>query len=311
MFHCLHIVSFSFCWHAHANNKFLSRSNMHLKSKYLKVALIIFLSIFLPWKIFHRTTIVQTTSTTTTVTLKSNDTRLNAFILAAACDSRRFNATKENIEDAFPKLFRIHCFRTIPLNDSRVHTAKLRSWKQLSTNLLAFVQLWTYVIPSYSKGNPHQWSFIFEDDVNFLNASRFFLPNYIEALHQLMDHPQIKYHDGFFYLGTCGPEYLNKTPIITVKNTNGTLLCKKGYAFCLHASAITPKRSRLFWSDIASYRPGNSDLSLDHQLRSYSIRSGNHFYILGSNFEFPPLEEHYGIAYQDRGRFISTVSENE
>ena len=283
---------------------------MHLKSKYFKLSLIIFLSIILPWRIFNRTPIPQSTSTTT-IPPEANDTKLNAFIITSACNSRRFNATKGNLEDAFPNLFRIHCFLTIPLNDSRIHTSNLRTWKQLSSNLLAFVQLWTYIIPSYSKGNPHQWSFIFEDDVNVLNASRFFLPNYIEALHQLMTHPQIKYHDGFFYLGACGPEYLNKTPIITIKNTNETLVSKKGYAFCLHASAITAKRSRLFWTDISSYRPGSSDLSLDLQLRDYSIRSGNHFYILGSNFEFPPLEEHYGIAYQDRGRFISTVSERE
>ena len=283
---------------------------MHLQSQFFKLLFAASLSTIVLFGLLKQNsthTIIATTTISTT--LKPNDTKFNAFIITASCNSRRFNATKSNLEDHFPNFFRIHCFLTIPLNDSRIHTSNVRYWKLLSSNLLTFIQLWMYVIPGYSKDNPYQWSFVFEDDVNFLNASRFYLPNYLNILQELMNNRQIRYDDGFFYLGICGPEYFNRTPPIFVKNTNESLICKKGYGYCLHATAITAKRSRLFWTEIASYRPISAELSLDHQLRQYSIRSQKDFYILGSNFEFPPLEEHYGIAYQDRGRFISTVIE--
>ena len=181
--------------------------------------------------------------------------------------------------------------------------------KTVSSNLLAFVDLWTYVIPKESASDPYEWSFIFEDDVNFINPSKVALLSYNNALKELLYNPEIQRQDGFVYLGICGPSFLNDTKPIVAKvtaNVNQTLISRKGPGCCLHASCITAKRSLLFWTEISSYRP-NLDLSLDKQLNDYSIRSSTFFYTFGANLLYPPGTDHFGIAYQDRGRFSNTV----
>ena len=236
--------------------------------------------------------------------------RLKAYILTGDCQSLRFNATRENIDRVFPFLFDVRCYLTIPLNDSRIHTGPTLIMKKFSSNLLAFVELWTYVIPEQSSKDPYEWSFIFEDDVNFINPTRVSLLSYTNALQQLMNDPEIQRKDGFIYLGICGPTFFNTTRTIVTNmqaDANETLVSQKGPGFCLHASGITAKRARLFWTEISSYRP-NLDLSLDKQLNDYSIRSNTYFYTFGSNFLYPPGTGHYGIAYQDRGRFTTTVA---
>lgn len=255
----------------------------------------------------------RTTSTIATQTNKIEiksirvSKRLTAYILTASCDSPRFNGTKENIEKVFPNYFDIVCYKSIPLNDSRVDPSPALLWKKFSSNLIAFVDIWTYKI--HSKPNSHdlEWTFIFEDDVRFNDPRKVFLPNYISALEEMMDNPEIQIKDGFFYLGICGPAYNDTQPLIS-KNTKNTLQSRKGCGYCLHASAITKRRSRLFWAEISSYRPSLNDASLDLHVRSYSIRSKNYFYILGTNFLYPPGTGHYGIAYQDRGKFSTTVA---
>ena len=229
------------------------------------------------------------------------ETKINAFIIAANCHSERFNATQINIEKAFPNLFQIHCFRSIPLNDSRIHTGDDLLWKKLSSNLLAFIEIWAYKIPELQI-DELDWSFIFEDDINFVNAS-----NFSEPMKEFLNDPQVKTNDGFFYLGMCEPQY-PRNETYTFKNSTPMLVIRKAYGFCLHASAITKKRARLFWTEISSYRPNAQEKSLDYQLRAYCERSKNLFYVVGTNFHFPPNTQHYGIAYQDRARFISTVS---
>jgi hypothetical protein len=237
---------------------------------------------------------------------KSNRTKLNAFIITQDCNSLRFNASKKNIERVFPNFFNIICFLTIPLNDSRIHTSPILHIKKFSSNLLTFVEIWTYEIPKYSKDNELEWSFIFEDDVDFWDPAGISLTNYIEPLKELIYNPEVQNKDGFVYLGICGPTYPNNSQPFISKNTS-ILTSHKSYGFCLHASGITAKRSRLFWSEISSYRPSGYDTSLDHQVREYCIRSKSYFYTLGTNFESDPAERHCGITYQDRTRFKSTI----
>ncbi|UJR32546.1 hypothetical protein I4U23_020008 [Adineta vaga] len=232
-----------------------------------------------------------------------------AYIITADCNSARFNSTKDNIEHAFPNFFEIICFLSIPLNDSRIYSASSAIlFKKWSSNLLTFIDLWTYVIPTHSVGNELQWSFIFEDDVNFCKPSEVYLKNFISPLQEMMSHPGVQLKDGFFYLGICGPEYSNHTETIILKDTNSTLISKRNYGYCLHATAITAKRSLTFWSTIASYRPNANEKSLDYQLREFSMKSTNYFYTFGSNFHYPPGSGHFGVAFQDRGKFWSTVT---
>ena len=153
-----------------------------------------------------------------------------------------------------------------------------------------------------------EWTFIFEDDVNFVDLPVREASNLTESLQKIMNNPDVQIKDGFLYLGICGPTYSNNAQPLLLKNKNITVVSRKGHGYCLHALAFTEKRSKLFWTEISSYRPNPSDLSLDYQLRHYSIRSNSSFHILGTNFEYPPGTGHFGIAYQDRGRFWSTVT---
>ena len=238
-------------------------------------------------------------------------TKPNAFIITADCNSTRYNVTKKNIEERFPNFFNIICFRSIPLNDSRINVFDTLFIKKLTSNMLTFIELWSYEIPKYSEDNEYQWSFIFEDDINFLNPVTFFLTNLTGPVEEIMNNRGIQMNDGFFYLGICAPTYSNDDPPILLQSTNDGIISRKGYGFCLHASAITAKRAKLFWTEISSYRPGIDDRSLDHQLREFCQRSKTTFYTVGANMELAPGTGHYGIAFQDRGRFESTVVEPE
>jgi hypothetical protein len=123
-----------------------------------------------------------------------------------------------------------------------------------------------------------------------------------------MNNPEIQLKDGFLYLGICGPEYPNNSQPLMSKTTNSSIISRRGYGFCLHATGITARRSRLFWTEISSYRPSPGESSLDLHIREYSIRSKNYFYTLGANLHYPPGSGHYGIAFQDRDRFWSTIN---
>ena len=250
----------------------------------------------------------ETSTSTTSRPPRGLQTHGHAFIISADCNSDRFNGTKENIERVFPTFFTIHCHQNTPFNDSRIHTSSEILFKKYSSNQLAFIDLWTNIIPNYSVDDDLQWSFIFEDDVNFNNPAKVFLLNYTSALQDIMFNSEVLFKDGFMYLGICGPNFDTDTRVLVSSETNNTMISQRGYGFCMHASGITARKSRLFWSEIASYRPNAPDSSLDLQVRDYLFRSGNHYYTFGSNFLYPPGTGHFGIAYQDRGRFSTTVA---
>jgi hypothetical protein len=247
------------------------------------------------------------TSNSTKYNSKLVPIRPNAFIITTECYSSRFNATKENIERVFPNYFNIYCFKAISLKDPRIHTIPSSVLKKFSSNLISFATIWTYEIQKYSQVDDDEWSFVFEDDVNFLDPSKFSLPNYISALQELMNNPEIHQKHELFYLGICEPIYENNTQPLVATFSNNSLFSHKGYGFCAHAMGFTTRRARHFWTEISLYRP-SPDAAIDLFLRDYCIRSGNRYYVLGSNFQWPPATGHYGIAFQDRGRFSSGMS---
>ena len=239
------------------------------------------------------------------IEFKTNRTKYKTYIVTENCDSERYRVTKNNIEIALPNFLDISCYPFIPLNDSRIHHNPLPLLKKFSSNLITFINLWTYQIPADLKDDEDEWAFIFEDDVNFVNSTTCFQKNFIETMNVFLNNPEIRKKHGFLYLGICGPIWDNVDPIIS-ENTEKNLTSQIGCGFCLHAAAITPRRSRFFWTEVSSYRP-NDDGSLDKMVQSYCVRSGNHFYTFGSSFHYPMNTGRYGIAFQDRGRFGSTV----
>ena len=234
--------------------------------------------------------------------------KINAFIITHHCNSTRYQTTKANIERVFPNYFQIHCFQSISLNDSRIHTSSSTVLKKFSSNLLSFVLLWTYAIPKYAVYADEQWSFVFEDDVNFIPPSSVALTNYIGILEEMMNNFEVHYQDRLFYLGICGPTFTaNKSRSLISQYSKNHLSSSKGYGWCAHAMGLTTRRAKDFWSEISLYRP-TPDAAIDFFLREYCIRSGQQYYTLGSNIHWPPSTGHYGIAFQDRGRFPSGMN---
>ena len=231
-------------------------------------------------------------------------TKFNAFIITENCSSIRFNATKTSIEIAFPNFFTFICHPYVSLNNSRIDVSEIVQMKIYSSNLITFVDIWTKEIPQRSTSNEHQWSFIFEDDVDIINASSVSLPNFIQPLRQLMFNVEIERDHGFFYLGLCQGIYDNDSQPIIFNQTSHQLLSRKGCGFCRHATAITTQRAELFWTEISSYRPGLEG-SIDHIFNDYCQRGGTHFYTFGANIPSPFNSLHTGIAFQNHKRFIS------
>jgi hypothetical protein len=173
--------------------------------------------------------------------------------------------------------------------------------------LLSFVTVWTYEIPKYSTNDDLEWSFVFEDDVDFIEPSNFSLPNYINAIQELMHHPEIQLTDGMFYLGICAPEFTNDNRTLITSFSDNSLLSRRGYGMCTHAMGLTTQRASSLWGEISSYIPTPGKSAVDVYMGNYCIRSGNRYYILGANLLYQPNNDHYGIAYQDRQRFRSLV----
>lgn len=232
-------------------------------------------------------------------------TRSHAFIISTDCNSVRFNFTKKNIERVFPNFFIVHCFKPVALDDIRIDQSLSLLNKKLASNLITFVTLWTYEITKYSTNGELEWSFVFEDDVDFLEPSKFSLPNYINAVQELMHRPEIQLEDGLFYLGICGPKFASNNHSLIIPFTNNSLLSRKGCGRCAHGMALTTKRARNFWTEISLYCPipnGPTDIYVDN----HCLKNGD-YYVLGANLQWPPNSGHYGIAFQDRERFRSEV----
>jgi hypothetical protein len=233
-------------------------------------------------------------------------TRANAFIISTDCNSARFNFTKTNIHRVFPNFFTIYCFKPIPLTDPRIGKSLSLLDKKLASNLLSFVTIWTDEIPKYSTNGELEWSFVFEDDVNFIEPANVSLPNYISAIQELMHHPDVQLKHGAFYLGICGPTFTHDNRTIIIPFSNNRLFSHQGYGTCAHAMGLTTKRARSFWKEISSHFPTHN-VAADIYVRNYCLRQENRYYTLGSNFQWPPKSGHYGIAYQDAGRFPTEV----
>ena len=227
--------------------------------------------------------------------------KFNAFIITEKCDSSRFNTTKSNLERAFPNFFTIICHPYVHIDDPRIDTLPLLHLKIASSNLISFLDIWTKEIPKRSTSNKYQWSFIFEDDVNFVNASAVSLSNFNEPLRELMINSDIRENDGFFYLGICHATFDNDSQPLISNKTTSQLISQKGCGLCRHATAITAKRAELFWTAVSSYRP-DLDYPIDHPIQKYCIRSGVHFYTFGTNLHSPFDSLQRGVAYQDPRR---------
>lgn len=266
---------------------------MYFKCTHIKLILIC-LFFGLVYLGFSKTTFTSET----TKSPKFNQKTFNAYILTENCASDKYNITKTNIELAFPKLFSFFCYPLVPLSDPRIHVVPLNQLKVDSANLITFLELWTYKIPETSKTDEYEWSFIFEDDVNFIDANSMSLPNFIAPLQQLMTNREVQHKHGFFYLGLCRASFDEDSQSLTFNITTNQIHTRKGCGFCRYATAITNKRAELFWTEISTYR-SNIEGAIDVLLYDYCLRSGEHFYTLGANFQNSSKPGQTGIAFKN------------
>ena len=236
----------------------------------------------------------------------SNQATVHAFIVTMDCSSDRYNFTKQNIERALPNFCTFHCVKPVSLNDSHILQSIQLLDQRLASNLITFVTLLSNEIPKYLVNSEFEWAFVFEDDVDFIDPSKFSLPNYINPTKELMYNPEIQFDHGMFYLGICGPQFAKDNRTLNTSFSNNTLLSRRGCGFCVHAVGFTIKRARSLWGEISIYIPAPIG-AFDVFLQTYIDRSGRYPFILGANAEWPPGTGHHGVAYQDRARFGSQV----
>lgn len=112
--------------------------------------------------------------------------------------------------------------------------------------------------------------------------------------------------DGILYLGTCNPDFRDNGTIIE-QNNNSVFEYRRGVYFCTHGVAYTKRRAKTLWGEMSAYRFLHSEIGADTIAREWQIRSNTFPISIAQNIHWPPGSAHYGLFYQDRDRFSSTM----
>lgn len=219
-----------------------------------------------------------------------------AYIISDDCTSTAYLRTKANIEKAFPNYFIIRCHKNHRSVDSeRTDDLKVVNDNR-KTSFLTFKNLWTTIIPLNADDNEFKWSFVFEESVDFIDSKSFNIKHLTFLLKETMDNKEIKYTDGFFYLGTCEPTLLKKNFDTNIPQVNQTITIGKARGNCLYATGITTNRARHFWSNITHYaKEFNVDVT-DAYFSNFCHRAHKSYYVLGTNIEHGTKS--IGIAFK-------------
>lgn len=274
---------------------------MH-QSKYVAVFLTCIIMTLFTYQYLYRH--VQMINKKQCQTKKRIQNRANAFILTTECNSDRYHSTVQTLENHFPSFFKFYCYPIISINDSHIHPASSLSYKQKSAILVSTIQIWTYEIMKRS-ADEFEWSFLFEDSIVIHNlqtsSSDSYGSNYIKILQELMTNVQVREKDGFFLLGSCESTFDEvEQGVMSSYIFQGThLMHIKGYGFCHHASAITRKRAKLFWTEISLYRSTMFEPSIDNYIQQFCIRNQSKFYIVAANKRHQTNVQFSGLIFKD------------
>lgn len=128
-----------------------------------------------------------------------------------------------------------------------------------------------------------EYVFVFEDDISSHNLSKEHAElelnrTYIRTLlHNLP----------LFYIGICGRWRLSP---------------HRYHGRCAHGYAVRPQRARYLLNATREYSSDYMDVRLDN----LGMKLGG-FFVAGENIKSPQAKDHYGLLYQDRKTFPTTI----
>ena len=113
--------------------------------------------------------------------------------------------------------------------------------------------------------------------------------------------------EGILYLGTCAPEYVDNITNIRYSR-DGLIEYRRGTYFCTHAVAYTKWRARTIWNDFTMYGFLRTVLGSDTIARSWQTMSKTYPISVAANIQWPLATGHYGLFFQDRHKFKSSIN---
>ena len=161
-----------------------------------------------------------------------------------------------------------------------------------------------------SVSNVSDWRFIFEDDIAAVPSAN--LTNYTQAIRTGME---IALENGFLYLGICNPlcdsDIKSKGEVIEYTRCSG---------LCGHAFGLTKWKAKVFVKEmselcvkfghihkrICANPCAKENYCMGQFLRIYALHCGN-IHVVGTNVKSPENPDAFGIFYQNRQRFQSTI----
>lgn len=164
------------------------------------------------------------------------------------------------------------------------------------------------IMHKISQFTSEKWCYIFEDDVTFGQVDRFQLHNFFK------NHSAYMTQEGFMYLGICGPVWYSKS----IANFEGYQV-RRGIGQCSHAYAVTPRWARNIFPLVMQ----NAKYILDEWVENHHAATKWHYdlllkffflrhapkpAILGSNIVWSRAYSWYGLSYQDRQQFPSSIN---
>jgi hypothetical protein len=187
-----------------------------------------------------------------------------------------------------------------PANIQR-HAQRMYLQKCMSNRMAFFDLLHDFVDDKTIKND--SWRLFFEDDADVHPKLK---PS--EMKYAIQKGMELAANDGILFLGICLP--LDCEDQVELGNLNIT--AARCVGICAHALAFTKWKAKIIASLIDELlKPGNPHRTqnFDEMLQFYSVE--HKILALGLNLKspIPDVYEHYGLFFQNRGKFPSFINE--
>jgi hypothetical protein len=187
--------------------------------------------------------------------------------------------------------FQVHMVKALPRIDDNYYS-KLESNRNTMMTILDDIS---------NKSDLQEFHYIFEDDVNIMEP----IP-----IEEIIEYEKISKESGLFYLGCCRYDYNNKNTILTEHNIAGYSVYKiLKYIRGSHAFAVTPicaKRMCDYYMTNKQIVEEMYKTPYDIMMEMYVHDCTNGVNVIRYDLE-SYIKDHFGIFYQDRGRFPTIV----
>jgi hypothetical protein len=233
---------------------------------------------------------------------------IRGYILSSKLD-RRYNSSMKVLSELNIQL--VERMVPFPWDSERVDKALERyagsrkfnteRFLRSYSNQLTFVNYFRKFVNDKS-AKLDSWRFFFENDIALHPAVTAH-----EARAAILEGMQLAAADGMLYLGICGPRGCEaKTQLASTG-----LEASRCSGCCSHAFGFTKWKAAAFLSVLPKFqiRPKVNGIHIDLVFMHYSNLVHKNWY-LGSSLKSPvkSVRDHFGILYQDRNHFNSTIT---